>query len=173
MINSDWKKNVPEDFSGDSRVWVYQSNRPFTEAEGERIRHQLAVYVAGWMSHNRPVKGWGTVIFDQFIVLMADDTMDRLCGSAVDASIRFVKDLEAQYGLMLMNRMNMGFVKEGALLTFPLQDVERKVLDKTITGETLFFNNAITTKYQLLDDWILPFEKSFLWKRIKVETIVE
>ncbi len=172
MINSDWKKSVPEDFSEASRVWVYQSNRPFTEEEEKGIRRQLAFYTKNWMSHNRPVKGWATVIFDQFILLMADDTMDRLCGSAVDGSIRFIQDLEAQYGLELMNRMNLGFVKENALLIFPLDEVENRVADRTITGETLFFNNAITTKHQLLNGWILPVNKSFLWNRIKNEAAV-
>lgn len=165
MINPDWKTEVPEDFSDASRVWVYQSSRPFTAGEHESILQQLTDYTGNWISHNRPVKGWGTVFFNRFIVLMADDTMDRLCGSAVDSSLRFIKELETQYDLELLNRMNMGFVKEDVLLIVPFHEVEDRVSKEVISAETPFFNNAVTTKGQFLAEWIQPFEESFLGKK--------
>lgn len=172
MINPDWKQGLPSDFSEDGKVWVYQSNRIFSEEEKEIIGQRLDHYTRNWISHNRPVKGWGSLFFNQFIVLMADDTMDRLCGSAVDNSIRFIKELELKFGLELINRMNLGFVKDDILLVVNLHDVQQKVAEGSITGETLFFNNAITTKRQLVDHWIRPFKESFFWKRVANKAIV-
>lgn len=166
MITPDWDKVIPTDFPDTARVWIYQNNRPFSQEEEEEINLLLGNYVDNWVSHNRPVKGWASVLFNQFILLMADDTMDRLCGSAVDDSVRYIRGLEEKFGLELLNRMNIGFVKNDELLTIPINDVEQHFDDGTISQDTLFFNNSICTKKELLGKWIQPIEESFLWKRV-------
>src|SRR5699024_5885207 len=116
----------------------------------------------------RPVKGWGTVLFDQFIVLLADDTSDKLCGSAIDSSIRFMKELESKLGLELLNRMNLGFSDGQKLFTVPMQELETALEAGEIQQETLFFNNTVSSKKELLENWIQPIKESFLANRISL-----
>ena len=111
-MDKQWKLPVAN-YSPDSRVWIYQSNRPFDEQEMKGIEEQLHQFYTQWISHNRPVKGWAGVLFDQFIVIVGDDTMDRLCGSAVDNSIRLIKSMERQYSVSLMDRMLLAFFGRG------------------------------------------------------------
>lgn len=169
MTEQNWRDRLPESLSGASRVWVYQNNRPFTPDEEKAITVHLKQFTADWMSHNRPVNGWATVLFRQFILVMADDTMDRLCGSAVDSAIRLIKELEQQYDLQLMDRLQMGFVKKEEILIIPMNEVEKALAAKEISHDTLFFNNAVATKEELLNHWILPLDHSYLWKRVSDE----
>lgn len=166
MELKNWQSCLPEGFSPETRVWIYQINRPFTGEEEGAIREQLQGFYTGWLSHDRPVKGWATVLFDQFILIMADDTMDRLCGSAVDNSIRLIKDLEHQYHISLLDRMLLAFWINNKIETIPINQVNQAVENGRITGETLFFNNAVSTKAELENNWIIPLNSSYLWKRI-------
>ncbi len=165
MVYQDWKMKLPEEFPEASRVWIYQSCRSFTEVEEKDIKKQLDDYISCWISHNRPVKGWGTVLFRQFILIMADDTMDRLCGSAIDDAFRFIKNLDENLSLKLMDRMQMGFIQDGVVRILPMNEVENALVEKRINEDTLFFNNAITTQKELINSWILPVKQSFLWQR--------
>ena len=171
MVHSDWKTAVPADFSGASRVWIYQSGRRFTAEEVIDLNRRLRDFVDNWVSHNRPVKGWAGLLFDQFIVFMADDTMDRLCGSAIDGSIRFIKVLEGQLELVLMDRLQMAFLQPDSdqLVLFMLDEVEAAMRSGRIQKDALFFNNAVTTKDQMLDKWLVPLQNSFLWTRFSKE----
>ncbi|HLR37774.1 MAG TPA: hypothetical protein VK084_07005 [Chitinophagaceae bacterium] len=168
MTMTDWKKVIPSEFSNYSRVWVYQGNRAFTADEKLKVGKVIAQYVDSWMSHGRPVKGWGTVLFDQFIVLLADDTSDKLCGSAIDSSIRFMKELESKLGIELLNRMNLGFSDGQKLFTVPMQELETALEAGEIQQETLFFNNTVSSKKELLENWIQPIKESFLANRISL-----
>jgi hypothetical protein len=64
---------IPGDFADDSRVWVYQCNRPFSDKEELEINEQMHHFYAQWETHGMRVKGWAKVLFKQFIVVMADE----------------------------------------------------------------------------------------------------
>ncbi|MGN6475649.1 MAG: hypothetical protein ACTHKV_00375, partial [Flavipsychrobacter sp.] len=65
------KSEIPADFHDSSRVWIYQSSRPFIEKEEKEINEQLHQFYTQWQSHGIPVKGWAKLLFRQFIVMMA------------------------------------------------------------------------------------------------------
>lgn len=165
MNETNWKQTIPPGFSPASRVWIYQSSRPFQEKELAEIKEQLYQFYAQWMSHNRPVKGWAGILFDQMILVVADDTGDRLCGSAVDHSVRVMKSLERQYEVSLLDRMTLGFLHQGKVALLPIVQISHALEMGKIDGNTLLFNNTITTRAQLEDQWLIPVKDSWLAKR--------
>jgi hypothetical protein len=96
MITQEVKHLLPADFSPSSRVWIYQANRPFNEREAAEINEQLHQFASQWLSHGTPVKGWGKLLFNQVIVLMADESATGVSGCSTDSSVRIVKSLERQ-----------------------------------------------------------------------------
>lgn len=165
MTESNWKQAIPSEFPPETRVWIYQSTRPFQQKELTEITEQLYQFYAQWMSHNRAVRGWAGVLFNQMIVVMADDTRDRLCGSAVDHSIRVMKSLERQYGVSLLDRMTLGFLRGDKVELLPMTQVSPALGMGKIDGDTLFFNHAISTRAELEDQWLIPVKESWLGKK--------
>ncbi len=168
MIIDQWKNEIPAHFPDSSRVWVYQSDRIFHSEEEQKLTVYLNQYVEEWISHGRPVKGWAKVLFHQFIIIMADDGADRLCGSAIDGSIRFIKEIETKMGVDLLDRMKLGFATENGVRVIPMHEVEGQIKNGELKKETLFFNNTVSTKGALLQDWIQPLDKSFLGRRMAI-----
>lgn len=163
-MDKQWKLPV-ENFSPDSRVWIYQSNRPFGNQELKEIEEQLQQFHEQWISHNRPVKGWAGVLFNQFVVIVGDDTMDRLCGSAVDNSIRLIKSMERQYNISLLDRMLLAFLIEDKIQILPVNQFPHAFNSGKIMPETLYFNNAVTTKSEMENNWLVEVKNSWLGKR--------
>lgn len=168
-IDQQWKDRIPEGFSPESRVWVYQSNRPFGQQELKEIEEQLYQFYAQWTSHRQPVKGWAGVLFDRFIVIVADDTTDKLCGSAMDRSIRLIKSIEKQYSVSLLDRMLLGFLVEEKVQLLPLSQVAYAIESGKITPATIYFDNTITTKTALDNNWMVPVKDSWIGKRFLQE----
>lgn len=162
----EFKKLIPEAFDSNARVWVYQSSRSFTPDEIESIKKQLDQFNMQWNSHGSKVMSFADLFFDRFILLMADETSVKVGGCSTDASTRFIKTLEKQYDVTLFDRQILAFLIDERIEVIPLENVNTEIENGYITAETLYFNNTILTKQDLLNQWIIPVKDSWLSGRI-------
>jgi len=165
-MNIHFQDLIPEDFDDNSRVWVYQSNRPFGIAEALRIEELLENFCKEWNSHGSEVKGYANLFFGHFIIIMADETKVKIGGCSTDSSVRFIKNLEQDFNVQLLDRQLMAFIVKENILLIPLSKVNYSIENDIVAPDTLYFNNTILTKKELLNNWIIPVEKSWLAKRI-------
>ncbi|GAB3426088.1 hypothetical protein [Niabella aquatica] len=167
-MNLSYKELLPEDFSGASRVWVYQSSRLLTMSEALDAEQRLNDFAGQWQSHGDDVKAAGFLFFGQFVILMADETVTGVGGCSTDSSVRFVKSLESAYGIQLFDRTTLAFVIKDKLQLVPYSQLQYALDNGFITPDTLYFNNLVGTKQELEDKWIVPVKESWLKDRIKI-----
>lgn len=165
-MNLDYQYLLAKDFHPTSKVWIYQASRLFSLNEALSIEEQLHAFSGQWKSHGTPVKGAGYLFFGQFIILMADETATGVSGCSTDSSVRFVKEIEQQFGVSLFDRTTLAFIIKDRVQLLPLSQLQYAADNGFITGDTLFFNNMVQTKEELEDDWILPVKNSWLAKRL-------
>lgn len=157
---------VPADFAPESRVWIYQSSRPFNEKEAIEINEQLYHFYAQWMAHGARVKGWAGLVFNRFIIMMADESEVAVSGCSTDSSARVIKSLERQYAVDLFNRLSVTFLRKGQPEVLPLNQVQYAIDRGFIDENTLMFNNTVMTRQELLDNWLVPLRTSWLKSRV-------
>jgi hypothetical protein len=168
MTNSLYNINeiLPTDFSSDSRVWIYQSNRPFQEQEILEINEQLQNFYLQWKSHGADVKGWAKCLFNQFIVVIADETASGVSGCSTDSMVRTIKSMERQYQVELFDRLTITFLINDKVQPLPMQQVKYALEKGYIETDSLLFNNLVPTMEKLQSEWLIPLNKSWLWNRI-------
>ena len=159
---------LPKDFTDKTRVWVYQSSRAFIEKEEKEINEQLYQFYTQWQSHGAPVKGWAKLLFRQFIVILADETDVMVGGCSTDSSVHVIKSIERQYDVNFFDRMMLTFLVKNKAEMLPYNQVQYAIDKGYIDGKTQLFNNAITTKKELLEKWIIPLNESWLAGRVKL-----
>ena len=164
-MNLSYTHLLPADFSDESRVWIYQSNRLFSLAEAMEIEKILETFANEWTSHGTPVKGFGTLFFGQFIILMADEAQTGVSGCSTDSSVRMIKMIESNMQVSLFERTNLAFVVKNKIELLPLQQVQYALEKQFIDENTLFFDNTVHNKATLQNSWIIPLGKSWLAKR--------
>ena len=169
-MNLNYRHLIPEDFSGSSRVWIYQSNRLFGLQEALQLETQLAEFVQDWQSHGIPVKGYANLLFGQFIVLMADETATGVSGCSTDSSVRLMKKVEEMYHVQLFDRQLLAFFVKDKIQLLPLSQLSYAFENNYITGDTLYFNNLVQTKDELLNKWLIPVKESWLRTRFLVDS---
>ncbi len=166
-MDLNYQQHLPEEFSDTSKVWVYQSSRLFSMGEAFEIEDLLTDFIANWESHGSPIKGYGNLFFGQFIVLMADDSSARLCGSSADKSIRLMKDIEGLLKVDLLNRQSLAFLKDDKVQILPLSQLSYALENNFVEPDTIYFNNLVSTKKMLMSEWLVPIKDSWLKNKIK------
>src|ERR1700712_472671 len=165
-MNINFQDLIPIDFNDNSHVWVYQSNRNFTIKETIQIEELLRNFTKSWKSHGTPVKGYANVFFGHFIILMADETAMGVSGCSTDSSVRLIKNIEQDFQVELFDRLMLAFIVQERIQLLPLSKMAGYLKDDIIQTDTLYFNNTILTKKELIDSWIIPVKDSWLATRI-------
>lgn len=166
-MNINFQSAIPKDFSENSHVWIYQGNKIFNDKEAKEINDILQSFIQEWKSHGTPVKGYAALLFGQFIVFMADEAASGIVGGcSTDTSVRLMKHIEKDFDVDLFDRQMLAFIIDKEIQLIPLSQVNSSLDDAIITTNTLYFNNTILTKKELLNNWIIPVKKSWLAKRI-------
>src|SRR5688572_380758 len=171
-MNLEYKKLLSENFSSDSRVWIYQSSRLFTLNEALAIEDLLNDFTTKWLSHGVPVKGAGYLFFGQFIILMADEKATGVSGCSTDSSVRLIKDIEQKYKVNMFDRTTLAFVVKDKIQLLPLTQLQYGVDYGFISADTLYFNNLVQTKEELENKWMIPVKDSWLNKKITFSNTV-
>lgn len=172
-MNLEYKHLIPEDFHPQSRVWIYQSSRLFFIGEALEIEDILNNFVNGWKSHGAAVKGYANLLFGQFIVLIADETNTTVGGCSTDSSVHMIKQIEETFKVDMFNRQNLAFVVKDKIQTLPLAQLKYGFENGFLDSATLYFNNLVATKHELLNNWIAPVKDSWLSAKIPQPSIAK
>lgn len=169
-MNLSYRHLLPEDFSPQSRVWVYQSSRVLMLSEALETETMLTDFVESWQSHGADVAGYANLFFGQFLVLMADETKAGVSGCSTDASVRFVKETGERFKVDFFNRTALAFVVKDKIQVLPINQLSYAAANGFITPDTLYFNNPVQTKKELEESWIVPVKQSWLAGRLGLHT---
>ncbi|RMG88572.1 MAG: hypothetical protein D6714_00470 [Bacteroidetes bacterium] len=150
-----------QELSDTSRVWIYQSSRPFKDEELPRLRAELRDFVQNWASHNMDLKAFGDIFHNRFIVLMVDESQAGASGCSIDASVRFIKYLEQTFDTNLFDRMTFAWRDGNTIKTAPKEQFARLYAEGKINDHTLVFDNLVKTKAEFDGEWIKPLALSW------------
>jgi hypothetical protein len=150
-------KTLPET----SRVWIYQANRSFSEVEIEQIKSKLDIFVEGWTAHGSDLKAGFDIRYKRFIILGLDQEMNHATGCSIDASVNFIQQLEKEYDVDLLDKMNVSY-KQGEFVAYKtLTDFRKMAKDKAVSKNTIVFNNLVTNIEELNESWEVPASDSW------------
>jgi hypothetical protein len=165
MMTVSHPASLPAGFAPDSRVWIYQADRPFTPQEALRIEPLLQGFVGSWRSHGTPVKGYADIFYDQFIVLMVDETGSGISGCSTDSSVHLIKQIEQETDTRLFDRLNLAFYIEGKVKLVTVAQLASALESGLVRADTLYFNNVVQTKEELETKWLISLKNSWLGDR--------
>jgi len=145
----------------ESRVWIYQSNRKFSDEEMQEIHMELQKFVEEWTAHGDHLHASFTTKYNRFIVLAVNQDVYSTTGCSIDSSVRFIQNLEQKYKVDLLDKMNVTY-KTGDFVAYKsLTDFKKMTKEKAITKETIVFNNLVTTIGEFNDFWEVPAHQSW------------
>jgi len=144
-----------------ARVWIYQANRSFTEDELAEIQDKLDVFITEWTAHGADLKAGYDIKYRRFITIGLDQNMNAASGCSIDASVHFIQELEKEYNVDLLDKMNVSY-KQGEFIAYKtLSDFRKMAKNKSVSKNTIVFNNLVATKGEFEENWEVPAKDSW------------
>lgn len=150
-------ETLPEE----AKIWIYQSNRKFSDDEIAEIDEAVKAFVTEWSAHGTGLEASYLIKYNRFIILAVNQENQSATGCSIDASVHFIQQLEQKYGVDLLDKMNVTF-KQGEFITHkPLIEFKKLAKDKSVSANTIVFNNLVNTVGEWQDYWEVPAGESW------------
>ncbi len=150
-------ESLPEE----SRIWIYQSNRKFSDEEMTEIQTALQAFLENWSAHGTSLESSYQLKYNRFIIIAVNQEVQSATGCSIDASVEFIQTLEKKYNVDLLDKMNVTFKLGEHIAHKPLIDFKKMVKDKAVTENTIVFNNLINTIEEFKESWEVPAADSW------------
>ena len=112
--------------SEEARVWVYPSSRKFYPQEIDPLTQKVNEFLKNWKVEDENFKASFQLLHNRFIVFYADE-VTQLTNLDVDSLVAFVLQLQQEYEIELLDRMNVCF-KQGQFIQYKDLKEFRKLL---------------------------------------------
>jgi hypothetical protein len=145
----------------ESRVWIYQSNRKFTDDEITEIEQATQEFVSNWSAHGTSLVASYLIKYNRFIIFAVNQEVQAATGCSIDSSVQFIQNLESKYQVDLLDKMNVTFKNGEFIAHKTLLEFKKMAKDKAVSGSTIVFNNLINTIQEFNESWEIPAEESW------------
>lgn len=150
-------ENLPEE----SKIWIYQSNRKFSDDEMTEIENDLKTFIENWAAHGTGLEASYLLKYNRFIVLAVNQEVQQATGCSIDSSVAFIQKLEKKYEVDLLDKMNVTFKNGEHIAHKSLIDFKRMAKEKAVTQNTIVFNNLVNTIEEFNENWEVPAGESW------------
>ncbi|MGY8919938.1 MAG: ABC transporter ATPase [Flavobacteriales bacterium] len=147
--------------SEESRIWIYQSNRTLSIIEINEIESKIKNFLISWTAHGSDLQASFIIKYSRFIVISLNESFNLATGCSIDSSVRFIQELEAEYDVSLLDKINVSY-RHGEFIAYkPLIEFKKMIKNRSISKKTIVFNNLINSKSEFLNNWEVPIEESW------------
>ena len=151
----------------ESRVWIYQSNRSFSEEEITEIKEKLNIFIENWTAHGSDLQSGYTIKYKRFIVIALNQNISNATGCSIDASVHFIQQLEKDYNVDLMDKMNVSYKQGEYIAHKTLLDFKKMAKDNAVSKNTIVFNNLVDNIAEFKENWEVPASESWHSRFVK------
>ncbi|MFQ3340698.1 MAG: hypothetical protein ACI9TK_000352 [Flavobacteriaceae bacterium] len=144
-----------------ARIWIYPSDRAFREEEIPKIEEILTSFLSQWTAHDVSLETSFELPYDRFIVLGVNQETAQASGCSIDSSVRMIQQLETQFEISLLDKMNVTFKQGQYFVHKDLSDFRKMAKTRVVTKETIVFNNLVDTKSDYEKFWEIPASESW------------
>ncbi len=157
--------NVPfEHLDPNSRIWIYQSTRKLNHEEQQFILENTRRFLDDWTAHGNDLQAGVKINYDQFIIIGVNEAVNEASGCSIDTSVNYIRELGKALNLDLLERSKVAFKNQANIELVDFSEIRKMIGQGNITPSSMVFNNAIASKAELENGWLLPVEKSWMKK---------
>ena len=145
-----------------SKLWVFPASRKFYPQEINEVKESIQSFLKNWNLDKEELKSAYQIKYNRFIIITIDDSEITLPIETHNALSDFIQSLEKKYTILLLDKINVCY-KQGKFVQYKdLIAFKKMIKSKSISPKTTVFNNMITTKEELKNDWEINIMDSWL-----------
>jgi len=148
-------------FSPQSKVWIYQSSRLFTNSDLAYLNETLTAFTESWTAHTQQLRAGYEIKYGHFIVLIVDETLAGASGCSIDKSVHLMKEIEEKLGINLFDRFQIAWKNRDNLTISTKSAFEQLAETGVVNSNTIVFNNLVKDYQEYQTSWETPLANSW------------
>lgn len=144
-----------------ARIWIYQADRPLTDAEIATVQPALQHFSTEWTSHGRALQASAEILHHQFLIIGLDEAVADASGCSIDASVRFVRAVEDALNVSLLEKSRLAFLVNGQVELLDRRELKAAVAAGRLVSDTPYFDATVARKESLRNSF--PTAASHTW----------
>lgn len=150
-----------ESISESAKTWVYPASRKFYKDELEVVQDRIKTFISEWRKEDDQFRASYQFLYNRFVIILAEDPQGKLTNQDLDQVVAFILQLQSDYDLELLDRMNVCF-KQGEFVQYKeIKEFKKLLKNKSVSDKTIVFDNLIQTKEELEHFWEVPITESW------------
>lgn len=149
------------------RLWIYQANRRLRAAEEEKISQHMQDFVQSWQAHGQDLRASFELRGGYFLILQVDEQVAMASGCSIDASVRWIKEMQQTLGLDFFNRQNIVYELDGQMNMTDLDGFIQGFEEGRLQLDTPVYNVALSESEDLATKFRIPASESWIKRFLK------
>ena len=143
-----------------SRIWVFQSKDQLDESTYNLIKKKISVFLENWKSHQKNFESSFIIKYKTFVVIAADET-NLVSGCSIDSLINFVKSIEDEFEINLLDKLDVKYKIGDDINTANLNEFKKICKNIDINDKLIVFNNLVKNIDDFEKKWEVDIRKSW------------
>jgi hypothetical protein len=144
------------------KLWVFPSSRKFYPQEISELKEEIEAFLNNWTHNDQGLNCAYQIKYDRFIIITVDDSKISLSLETHDSLVTLIQDLENKLEVILLDKINVCY-KQGEFVQYKdLKEFKQLIKNKGVSKKTIVFDNMITTKKELENNWEINIMDSWL-----------
>lgn len=148
-----------DDLEDLAKVFLYPSSKKFYPELLHQIEESVRDFVENWSKKHDFEAGY-KIVYQRFLIV-AINSNAKVTTLVIDELVSFIFKLQSEHEIELLDKLNVCF-KQGEHVQYKeVKEFKKLIKNKSVTKNTVVFNNLINTKAELESDWELPAEDTW------------
>jgi len=150
----------------DSRIWVFHSNKSFSENQIVKMNKLIHSFCNEWTSHQNNVLSSFLLVENLFLVISANQSATSVSGCSIDKLFHFISMLENKYECELTKRTLLTFYIDDKRCCCEKNEIKKLYKQKIIKNESKVVNTMVQTVEEFNKRWHISFKESWAYKLV-------
>ncbi len=160
--------NEFENFSPDSRVWIYASSKPLSETQATALESEAKAFAATWTAHQLPLKADAKMIDNLFLVFCVDENQHEVSGCGIDKSVDFMRKAGEKLQVDFFNRTQIEIQQNGIFQIMSLSAINELLNTNQLSAQSLFADKTITDLQNFRTHFAKPITQAWFFGRLNL-----
>ena len=146
-----------------NKVWTFILSRKLSTEEINLLIQQGNNFISEWTAHEQKLTSRFELFRERIIIVKVDEKNTSASGCSIDKLTRFIKNLEKQFNLELLNRLLVAFKKENQIEVVHASKVKELISQNILTESTIIYNTSASNQNEL-ENWEQKLNSTWLNK---------
>lgn len=145
-----------------ARVWLYASDKVFTQEEEAIVTSWLTEFIKDWNSHGNSLTAAAQVLHHQIILFAVDESQTPPSGCSIDKSVALLRRIEKQMGISVLDGGRVFYKNHNQIQSVRLPQIKQEVEHQHIKADTLILNVQASTMKAVRENLFIPAAQSWM-----------